>query len=117
MRRAAVTTRRPGVRMVPVSSSNAFAQVGRVNRSENSASRDSKRAGSGDQSGVGEGWLCFIRSVESASSLGAILQGCDKANRHTVDPRLTARRLPYYRNGRPRPGVVAWIDLSLILLS
>ena len=48
MRSAAETVRRPGAKMTPASSIRTFDQVGRVNRSANSTSRDRKRSGSGD---------------------------------------------------------------------
>ena len=48
MRSAAATVRRPGAKMTPASSIRTFDQVGRVNRSANSTSRDRKRSGSGD---------------------------------------------------------------------
>ena len=51
--------------MAPVSSHRAFAQVGRVNRAENAASRTRKCSGSGDPQGVGGRSRCFIPTVES----------------------------------------------------
>src|SRR5262245_15663101 len=64
MRNAAVTVRRPGVRMRPASSIKTFGQVGRVNRSANPARTETKRGGRGSEE-VGRRWECFIPRVES----------------------------------------------------
>ena len=61
MRSAAVTVRRPGAKMTPASSTRTFDHVGRVNRSANSASRDSRQGGSGSEE-MGRRWECCIPS-------------------------------------------------------
>lgn len=80
MRSAAVTVRRPGASRVPVSSSRALTQVGRLNRSAKGARRDRRWAGKGASATRSIGWEERIPETESSRA-------------HATRPRPAADRI------------------------